>query len=164
MTKKKSIVLFVAIFALLILGLVAVYVYKNVNEKPPVVVDQSSASTQPSEPVAVVPNTIKSSMLQGVDAIHWAKGTVEVVKAADGAKLAFKDDFEVAQGPDLFVYLSPNLAGQELGEFASLGNLKATKGLQEYVLPENYQDYKTVVIWCRAFSVAFATADIQLNA
>ena len=163
MTKKKSIILSISIFVLLILGLVAVYVYKNINEKPPVVVSQSPASTQPSEPVAVVPTTVSLSMFQGVDAIHWAKGTVEVVKAADGAKLAFKDDFEVAQGPDLFVYLSPNPAGQELGEFASLGNLKATKGLQEYVLPENYKDYKTVVIWCRAFSVTFATADIQTN-
>jgi hypothetical protein len=163
MTKKKSIVLFIAIFVLLTLGLVTVYVYKNINEKPPVVVSQSPAGTQPSEPVAVVPTTIESSMFQGVDSIHWAKGTVEVINGTGGAKLAFKDDFEVAQGPDLFVYLSPNPAGQELGEFASLGNLKATKGLQEYVLPENYQDYKTVVIWCRAFSVTFATADIQLN-
>ena len=160
MTKKKSIVLFITIFVLLILGLFAVYVYKNVNENPPVVVNQNPISAQTSEPVAVVPTTVKSSMFQGVDAIHWARGTVEVVEGVDGAKLAFKDDFEVAQGPDLFVYLSPNPAGQELGEYASLGNLKATKALQEYVLPENYQDYKTVVIWCRAFNVTFATADI----
>jgi hypothetical protein len=74
--------------------------------------------------------------------------------------LSFKEDFEVAQGPDLFVYLSPNPAGQDLGEYASLGSLKAIRGSQQYTLPDNYASYKTAIIWCRAFGVTFATAEL----
>jgi len=161
MTKKKiGIIASIACIAL-ILGVISVYAIRNINEKPPIVVEQKVDNTMQSEGVSETPTTILSTTFTGVDVVHWGKGTAEIVKSQDGVKLSFKDNFEVAQGPDLFVYLSPNAAGQELGEFASLGNLKATKGMQEYDLPENYKDYKTVIIWCRAFGVTFATASLE---
>lgn len=161
MTKKKiGIIISIACIAL-ILGAVSVYAIRNINEKPPIVVEQEVDSTVQSKTMSEEPTTILSTTFNGVDAVHWAKGTAEIVKSQDGAKLSFKDDFEVAQGPDLFVYLSPNAAGEELGEFASLGNIKSTKGIQEYTLPENYEEYKTVIIWCRAFGVTFATVELE---
>jgi len=161
MTKKKIGIITSIGCLVLIFGIVSVYAIKNINEKPLIVVEQKVDNTVLGESMSETPTTILSTAFKGVDAVHWGKGTVEIVKSQDGAKLSFKDDFEVAQGPDLFVYLSPNPAGQELGEFASLGNLKAIKGVQEYNLPDNYEDYKTVIIWCRAFGVTFATAELK---
>ncbi len=41
-----------------------------------------------------------------------------------------------------------------------LGALKGNKGNQQYVLPAgaDLSRYRSVVIWCRAFSAAFARA------
>ena len=142
---------------------VAVYVIGNVNEKPPVVVDQTTKplSTEESTIAPVTPEKLYTANLNGVDNIHWGRGNLTVSDKNDQATLSFGDDFEVAQGPDLQVYLSPNPMGQELGEFATLGALKSNKGSQQYVLPDNYKDYKTIVIWCRAFGVTFATAEFD---
>ncbi len=161
MTKKKIILLVSVIIVLAIAGVASVYVYRNINEVAPVVVDQTPRNTvvEGSTPVAAV--TTFTATLNGVDAIHWGKGTVEVIDTNGSAILSFGEDVEVAQGPDLFVYLSPNAGSEELGEFASLGVLKANKGAQEYNLPDDYKNYKSVVIWCRAIGVKFATADLQ---
>lgn len=161
MTKKKRIIAIFALLALISASAFAFFVFININEKPPIVVNQ--ADNQPTnESIAMNENTVAfSSTFSGVDAIHWGRGGLQVLQTTDGPVLSFGEDFEVAQGPDLFVYLSPNPAGQELGEFASLGSLKAIKGAQNYTLPVNYESYKTVVIWCRAFSTTFATAELQ---
>jgi len=160
MTKKKTIVIVLVAVVALLGAAGAVYAIRNINEKPPIVVEQN-VETAPQEGGTPLANTtVISSSFNGVDVVHWGRGGLDIIKTDARATLSFKEDFEVAQGPDLFVYLSPNPAGQELGEFASLGNLKANKGIQEYTLRDNYQDYKTVVIWCRAFGTTFATADI----
>lgn len=161
MTKKRIVVIISIVAAALIVAVAALYTIRNINEKPPIVVEQNLNTTTRNDSTPETPVIVTSAPFKGVDTIHWARGTVEILEVKDEARLSFRDDFEVAQGPDLFVYLSPNEAGQELGEFASLGNLKSSKSLQEYNLPENYKDYKTVVIWCRAFGVTFATADLR---
>jgi hypothetical protein len=161
MTKKKTILIISIPLAALVLVVSALFILKNVNEEAPTIVEQKPDTAQPSLSSAEISTTVSSATFIGVDDIHWGKGTVEVIESPDGPKLSFKNDFEVAQGPDLFVYLSPNVSGQELGEYASLGNLKSNNGIQEYNLPENYKDYKTVVIWCRAFGVTFANAELK---
>jgi len=44
-----------------------------------------------------------------------------------------------------------------------LGALKATNGSFNYELPSGTQlaDYKSVVVWCRAFTVLFTWADLR---
>jgi hypothetical protein len=79
---------------------------------------------------------------------------------ANGPVLTFGEDFKVTSGPDLFVYLSPNAPGESLGDFASLGKLKSISGPQSYNAPINFSEYKTVVIWCRAFNTTFSTAEL----
>ena len=75
----------------------------------------------------------------------------------------FDDDFVSSNGPDLLIYLSENdvESGEPLGEFVSLGDLQQTAGGQVYVLPDNIQDFQSVVIWCRAFGQLFGAADLQ---
>jgi hypothetical protein len=162
MTRKK-IALLIGMVILAVIAVAAVYVMRNINEKPPVEVAQTDNAplTKSSEEEIPSPIIVSSAVFNGVDAVHWGRGSAQIVKDGDVAKLSFGEDFEVAQGPDLFVYLSPNAAGEELGEYASLGSLKANSGVQEYTLPENYEDYKTVVVWCRAVGVTFATAELK---
>lgn len=160
MTKKRIIIILIVV-AVLVLGAVAVYAFRNITEEAPVVVDQTPSTSTTEETDQQAPKVVLKGTLVGADDLHWGRGTIEVIETGETAKLVFGDDFEVATGPDLFVYLSPNPAGQDLGEFASLGALKANGGVQEYNLPDDYENYKTVVVWCRAFGVTFATAELN---
>jgi hypothetical protein len=48
----------------------------------------------------------------------------------------------------------------DLGDFEDLGSLKGDKCDQQYTLPAklDLERHSTVVVWCRAFSVAFTSA------
>ena len=76
------------------------------------------------------------------------------------------EDFEVENGPDLFVYLSagdPSGPGRALGDdVVDLGPLKGNIGDQNYTIPTgtDLERYDTAVVWCRRFTVAFAAAEI----
>jgi hypothetical protein len=96
---------------------------------------------------------------------HDASGTAAVVRLADGStKLTFTD-LDTDNGPDLRVYL---VAGDvesdaDVEDFRDLGALKGNKGTQQYAVPADVDldRYATVVVWCRAFSIAFATAELE---
>jgi len=155
------------IIILVLLGIVAAavgtFVLININDTPAVVVDQTITTTEPTEiPDAATVATksfVVSNFVDG-DAIHFGSGSARITITADGPVLTFGEDFEVTNGPDLFVYMSPNGPGESLGDFASLGRLKSTTGAQSYNAPADLSAYKTVVIWCRAIGVTFATAEI----
>jgi hypothetical protein len=68
-------------------------------------------------------------------------------------------DFETDPGPDLRVYLVTGDAGK-LGDTVDLGALKGNRGNQQYAVARSIdtERYRTVVVWCRAFSVAFGSA------
>ncbi len=133
----------------------------EVNERvvrvSPPAPDQSGAAEQPRnvllgrgsfEPVA-----------------HAVTGTATTIRRARGGRVLTLTGFEVDNGPDLRVYL---VAGQALDEsevddFKDLGALKGNKGDQQYELDGaiDLDRYRTVVIWCRAFSVNFARAPLR---
>ena len=97
-------------------------------------------------------------------AAHETTGRAAVVRLADGRRLLTLTRFETDAGPDLRVYVATGGA-DELGEYRDLGALKGNKGDQQYVLPSSVdvRRYSTVVIWCRAFSVAFGTARLAAS-
>lgn len=157
--KRKIIMVVLAVLGVTLVG-GGIFVFMNLKEEPATTVMQNedlntSVATQSNSATVVSRGLFKDG-----DEIHKGSGSVEIKQLNNEAVLVFSDDFKVTNGPDLFVYLSPNRADQELGEVASLGTLKSINGAQTYTLPENFQDYKTVVIWCRAFSVTFATAEL----
>lgn len=91
---------------------------------------------------------------------HPTAGTASVIETTDGAVLTLTD-FETDPGPDLRVYLVPaGASGVDGG--TDLGAMKGNKGDQQYALPDAAArgdlSGARVVIWCRAFSVAFGTA------
>jgi hypothetical protein len=84
-----------------------------------------------------------------------------VTLAAGGTKLTITD-LDVAAGPDLRVYLAPG-DGTDLSGKLDLGELKGNKGDQQYDVPEgtDTDHLHTVVVYCRAFSVAFGRAELK---
>lgn len=120
------------------------------------------AAVMPDEPVA-----LSSGAFVGIDAIHSGSGQATIYVLPDGERLLRFTEFEVTNGPDLFVYLSAHPAPRSSAELheggaVELGVLKGNIGSQNYVLPSNLavDTYQSVVIYCKQFSVIFSTAEL----
>src|SRR3989344_6693823 len=99
----------------------------------------------------------KTGSFTGFDKIHYGSGDVVVLKTDEGYIIRFEENFNVANGPDLYVGFGKD------GEYVKgteIGGLKGNIGSQNYVVPNNInlKDYNEIWIWCRAFSVGFAKA------
>jgi hypothetical protein len=144
----------------------------ELNETPPPV---AAASPTPSvsitasasaTPTAVPTPGATPLMLQGTfvgaDDFHFAKGTARVVETEPGRYALRLESFSVRNGPDLYVYLSPDAKGYVKGS-VELGRLKATDGSFNYDVPLGTTTDKlgSVVIWCKAFSVQFGHAALS---
>ena len=72
------------------------------------------------------------------------------------------EDFSVRNGPNLFVYLSPDPAGYAKGA-VELGPLKATDGAFNTKVPPGTDapNLHSVVVWCKQFGVQFAVAPLN---
>jgi hypothetical protein len=90
------------------------------------------------------------------DGAHPTEGLATVIAQADGSQVLTLTRFETDPGPDLRVYLVPG-SGSSVKNAVDLGALKGNKGNQQYAVPADSPD-GAVVIWCRAFSVAFGAA------
>lgn len=101
-----------------------------------------------------------SGSFTGFDRVHFGSGDVNVYKTAEGYLIRFEENFNVANGPDLYVGLGRD---GEYKKEAQIARLKGNIGSQNYLVPSNInlEDYNEVWIWCRAFSVAFAKADLR---
>ena len=96
---------------------------------------------------------------------HASHGTAAVVRLVNGERRVTLTNFSTSPGPDLRVRIVP---GKDNGNGGSdgakdLGALKGNKGDQQYKLPGSVDlaRYRTVVIWCRAFSAGFAKATLD---
>ena len=92
---------------------------------------------------------------------HETTGRAEVVELQGGARRLTLTDFETDPGPDLYVYLVPGRGDGSVDGGTRIARLKGNVGNQQYDLPAGVPvEGSTVVIWCRAFSVAFGTATL----
>jgi hypothetical protein len=82
-----------------------------------------------------------------------------LLRRLDGRLVLTLVGFRTAAGPDLRVRIVP-VTSRGVGEGKDLGALKGNKGDQQYAVPAGSPTGR-VVIWCRAFSVAFGSADLQ---
>ena len=112
------------------------------------------------------PEKIIAGQFRDADAIHKGSGDAFVFKLQDGSHVVRFENFRSTNGPDLRVWLSSSPSPQKSGdvtggEWVDLGKLKGNVGNQNYVIPAgtDVSKFKSVVIWCRAFSVLFAAAD-----
>lgn len=102
-----------------------------------------------------------------IDRSHPAEGVAEVLGDGTGQRFLRFEDFATDNGPDLNVYLStadPDAPASEFDdEFIDLGDLKGNIGPQNYEIPEDVDlsRFRTVVIWCVRFGVAFGAAELM---
>ena len=101
------------------------------------------------------------------DAEHGTTGRAKILALADGRRFVRFEGLDTSDGPDLHVWLADQPSGGDWGSYddgryIKLGELKATQGNQNYVIPEDAEidDMTSVVIWCDRFNVAFGTAPI----
>jgi hypothetical protein len=95
---------------------------------------------------------------------HGSSGRAAVVRLPGGERRLTFSRFETSAGPDLRVRLVPGGATDGGADGAiDLGGLKGNKGNQQYDVPGDVDlnRYQSVVIWCRAFTVAFAQARLS---
>jgi Electron transfer DM13 len=106
------------------------------------------------------PNVPRTGSFVGVgDGIHNAEGIAKVIQLQDGNSILRLENLHVTNGPDLYVYLSPD---KSASDFVNIGKLKANNGNQNYEIPAgtDLSKYDTVLIWCRPFSVLFGSAEL----
>jgi hypothetical protein len=97
---------------------------------------------------------------------HETHGTA-TIQDVGGRRVLRLSDFATSNGPDVRVYLvaasdaKDNETVTKAG-FVELGKLKGNQGDQNYDVPDNLDlsRYRAVTIWCRRFSVNFATAPL----
>jgi len=88
---------------------------------------------------------------------HHAEGIAKIIQVGDQKYLRF-ENFEVTNGPDLRVYITPD---GDIKSGIHLDKLKGSKGSQNYPLEAIDTDsYDTVVIYCQPFGVYFGRADL----
>ncbi len=109
-----------------------------------------------------VAHALTSGEFRGTDDFHFGKGTASIVETAPGTYVLRLADFSVRNGPDLYVYLSPD-ASQYVDGSLELGKLKATDGAFSYELPAGTDPtgFKSALIWCKQFSELFAVAPLD---
>lgn len=127
-----------------------IFIVIEKNEPSPI--PQASAPVSP----AALPVVLAES--QFVPKAHDVSGKAILIDD-NGKKIIRFEDFETINGPDVFIWLSKDLAGDD---YVDLGRIKATKGSVNYEVPEgaDLSQYNKVLVWCRAFSVLFSYADL----
>jgi len=123
-------------------------------------ITQSLSEQQTSQTGNESSNLMLTGSFVGVgDGIHDTQGIAKVIPIEGGGNVLRLEDLLVTNGPDLYVYLSTD---KSASDFVNLGRLKANID-QNYQIPEgaDITKYDTVLIWCRAFSVLFGSADLK---
>lgn len=132
------------------------FIDKRVDEALPVALTGSM-------PVAT--STLASGSFRGL--AHETSGDAMVHRLADGSRVLRFSNFATSNGPDLRVLLVAaddprDNAAVSGAERVELGALKGNVGDQNYVLPGTIDlaKFRSVVVWCNRFSVAFASAPL----
>lgn len=113
----------------------------------------------------------RTGTLTKIDPIHKGSGAVYLLPNRLGDErneslVLFDDDAKITNGPDLWVYLSSSadVKHEGLGEHLVLTLIKGNRGGQSYVVHQPIAEllrYKSVVIWCKQFSVLFSYAPLS---
>lgn len=158
-------------------GVQALFSDNEVNESVPVAIDSSTTPAPPqdantSTTVSDLPVTrlvATGGFAQG-DNTYSIRGTASVV-AQGNARTLTLTDFDVTNGPDLFIYLVAATSTEntdvkrqtQQGRFVQLAALKGNRGSQAYALPADLDlnAYPVASIWCKRFSRNFGSALLQ---
>jgi hypothetical protein len=104
-------------------------------------------------------NMLSGNFIGVNDGIHDAQGVAKLFSLNDGTSVLRLENFKATNGPDLYVYLATDKSASDI---VNLGRLKGNIGNQNYPIPAgtDLTKYNIALIWCRAFSVLFGSAQL----
>lgn len=140
------------------------FIRTSLVEPAPAAISSAVPSAIPAAPIPTVPPLAleRSGMFTGADEFHFGSGIARLIETAPGTWTVRFEGFSVRNGPDLYVYLSPDPEGYVDG-VVELGPLKATDGDYNMAVPPGTdpRNLHSVVIWCKQFAVQFAVAPLS---
>ena len=103
--------------------------------------------------------TLIGNFVGAGDGFHNAEGVAKIIQLADGTDILRLENFKATNGPDLYVYMSTDKTNTDI---VNLRRLKGNIGNQNYLIPAGTEitKHNTALIWCRAFSVIFGSAQL----
>jgi hypothetical protein len=121
----------------------------------------SSGATATTAPAA----TTLSGVFDHRAGVDTVAGNARLGKTSDGKVILRFENLSSANGPDLHVYLSKQTSPattQQVMDGVEVGKLKATTGASNYELAAttDITQFKSVVIYCKSFSVVFGYANL----
>lgn len=151
----KKIIITILILIALVFGYWTIspfFIDKVVTESLPMMIEGE---------VEVMPKKIVEGSFVGFDKIHNGRGEISIYELDGKRFLRFEEGFNVNNGPDLYVgfgYKGEYVKGSEISK------LKGNIGAQNYDLPEDFslENFDSVYVWCKAFSVPFIKADFKI--
>ncbi len=130
--------------------------------------DSPMAEAMPSMMESGTATRVKSGNFRDADSFHRGSGLATIYRGPDGKHLLRLDSFSVTNGPELHVMLSPHpdpTRGSEVRTtgYFDLSRLKGNKGDQNYEIPDSVDVsiQRSVVIYCKPFSVVFSVATLK---
>lgn len=124
-----------------------------------------TATADPDEDASVT--TLSRGRFASLE--HETRGTALVVELADGSRFVRLEDLDTSNGPDLRVMLSSVEPQEDWyvyddGALLDLGALKGNVGSSNYEIPDDVDpsEFRSIVVWCRRFSVGFGVAPVEI--
>lgn len=157
-------------------GVQALFLDREVNEEIPQSVSQlisgPATDSNDSPGNGAGPELVGKGAFQQGDSTYTISGDAFLSRIEGQLTLTFRD-FEVSNGPDLFVYavktastdnktVKDTVANED---FVNLGALKGNIGNQSYPLEAdlNPEEYQVIAIWCRRFSRNFGSVSLAAS-
>ena len=130
-------------------------IMNNFSKQNTTVIENMSDTMIPTNTQPLMGNFIDAG-----DGFHKAEGVAKVIDLTDGRTFLRLENLKTTNGPDLYVYLS---TGKDASEIVDLGKLKGNIGNQNYEIPAgtDLSKFNTVLIWCKAFSTLFGSAQLS---
>jgi hypothetical protein len=139
---------------------------RNVAESlpmPSVSISASPGGEEAETPIRV--EELSSGRFRSLE--HDTTGLVRIVALEDGSRFVRLEGLDKSDGPDLRIYLTDLPLSEDWGvwddgRYVDLGTLKGNIGDSNYRIPDDVDvsGFRTVVIWCRRFTVGFGVAPI----
>ncbi len=122
-----------------------------------------TAPPSAAEPATAGAKVLVKGELGFIDSLHNGKGEVRIVEVGSQRFVRF-EAVAITNAPDIHIYLSKDTGGKYVeANSVYLGPLKATNGSFNYAIPPSIDlsQYKSVVVWCRAFTTLITWADVR---
>ena len=130
---------------------------KTVHER--VVTGTPASETPATSAQPESKRNVEESNGRFVSGEHATRGTARIIRRANGRRVLTLTGFETSAGPDLRVRIARTGTTDDA---VDLGALKGNRGDQQYELPNGLEPRDhTVLIWCRAFSALFGSAQLR---